>query len=89
MPELRATLEGLPAGRPRPVVVLSGPSAEGNRYRKVLGPVAHVVDDGYIKSGQGVVRTFKVHSFPTMLALGGGVVRRAGTTLAELALERT
>jgi hypothetical protein len=87
LPELRATLAGLPAGGPRPVAVLSGPPSEIRHFREALEPMAHVVEDGDVKSGAGVVMAFQVHSFPTLLVLEGGVVRRAGTTAREVALE--
>ncbi len=69
------------------MAVLSGPSSETRRLRDALEPVAHVVEDGELKSGAGVVMVFPIHSFPTVIVLSDGMVRRAGTTTQEVALE--
>lgn len=89
LPALRAALAGLPPAAPRPVVVLSGPPDVLRDYRTQMEPVAHVVEDGMVKSGAGVVLAFQVHSFPTVLVLAGGVVARAGTTVDDVALAST
>jgi hypothetical protein len=86
LPELRTALAGLPAGWPRPVVVLSGSADACSHYRSALEPVAHVVEDGPVKSGAGVVRAFRLHSFPAVLVLSGGTVRRSGMTAREVEL---
>jgi hypothetical protein len=86
LPQLRAALAALPPTAPRPVVVLSGPPEVLADFRTELEPVAHVVEDGMVKSGGGVVMAFQVHSFPTVLVLAGGAVARAGTTVEEAAL---
>jgi hypothetical protein len=85
LPELRATLSRLPAAAPRPVVVLSGSPAACAKYRQAMEPVAYVVEDGPVKESGSVVRALRVHSFPAVLVLGGGVVRRSGMTAAEVA----
>lgn len=86
LPRLKATLAALPPDAPRPVVVLSGPPDVLGDFRAQLEPVSHVVEDGMVKSGAGVVMAFQIHSFPTVLVLAGGVVARAGTTVEEAAL---
>lgn len=86
LPQLRSALAGLPPTAPRPVAVLSGPPEVLAGYRAELEPVAHVVEDGMVKSGAGMVMAFQIHSFPTVLVLADGAVARAGTTVEEAAL---
>jgi thiol-disulfide isomerase/thioredoxin len=82
---LRATLAALPADGPRPVAVLRGAEGDMADYRRELTGLARVVSDAGAKKG-GLAGEFGVRSYPAVLVLGGGVVRRAGMTVADVAL---
>lgn len=68
---------------PRPVAVLGGPEHECVEYEAALADLAHVVRDGDAKTG-GLASTLGVLGNPAVLVLGGGVVRAAGMTVAEV-----
>jgi hypothetical protein len=88
LPELRAVLGGQPAGRPRPIAVLHGPAGECAEYEAALTGVARVVRDGDEKLG-GLTNALAVRSYPAVLVVGGGVVRKAGMTMRDVELTRT
>jgi hypothetical protein len=83
--ELRDGFAALPATAPRPVVVLSGSPVEWPEYRRELAGLARIVQDGDERTG-GVATLFGVRSYPAVLVVGGGVVRRAGMTASDVAL---
>ncbi|WP_204052891.1 TlpA family protein disulfide reductase [Microbispora siamensis] len=81
LPELRQALKDLPAGSPRPIVMVSGAARERAGYVAALAPVAHVVESDEphaLAGGLGVT------AFPVLLVAGEGVVRRSGVGLAAL-----
>jgi hypothetical protein len=82
LPGLRTALAGI--STPRPVVVLIGPPADCADYEVLLSPLARVVQDGDAKTG-GLAPLFGVRSYPAVLIVGGGVVRKAGMTVADVA----
>jgi hypothetical protein len=87
LPELRAALTALPAGGPSPVVVLSGDGAAWPEYLMALSGLVRPVENGDdVPKGAGVADLLGVHSYPAVLVLGGGVVRRAGMSVADVEL---
>lgn len=88
LPLLRQACAALPATAPRPVAVLSGAPDDWPEYRRELDGLARIVlDDGRRKGG--LAWQFGVRSYPAVLVVGGGVVRRAGKTAADVALVPT
>lgn len=85
LPQLRDGLAALPPTAPRPVVVLSGAPDDWPHYRGELSGVARIVQDGGERKG-GIAGLFGVRSYPAVLVVGGGVVRRAGMTASDVAL---
>jgi hypothetical protein len=87
LPELRAALAALPAGGPSPVAVLSGDAAGWPEYLMALSGLVRPVENGDdVPKGASVADVLGVHSYPAVLVLGGGVVRRAGMSAADVAL---
>jgi hypothetical protein len=83
--QLRDGFAALPVTAPRPVVVLSGSPDEWPEYRRELAGLARIVQDGDERKG-GVATLFGVRSYPAVLVVGGGVVRRAGMTASDVTL---
>jgi Redoxin len=88
LPELRAALAAMPSDGPRPVAVLRGPVEGCAEYAAALAPVARVIEDGDTKF-TGVTMALAVYSYPAVLVVGDGVVRRAGMTVRDVALATT
>jgi hypothetical protein len=53
------------------------------------GLVRPVENGDDVPKGSGVADVLGVHSYPAVLVLGGGVVRRAGMSAAEVELAGT
>jgi hypothetical protein len=86
LPELRAVLTALPAG-PSPVLVLGGDGVAWPEYLMALSGLVRPVENGDdVAKGAGVADLLDVHSYPAVLVLGGGVVRRAGMSAADVDL---
>lgn len=87
LPALRTALSALPAGGPAPVAVLCGDAAAWPEYLVALSGLVRPVENGdEVPKGAGVADVLEVHSYPAVLVLGGGVVRRAGMSAAEVEL---
>ncbi|GAA0405394.1 hypothetical protein GCM10009530_66960 [Microbispora corallina] len=81
---LRRALAALPAGAPRPLVVVSGGAAGRAVHVRDFAPVAHVADaDGR----HPLADALGVTAFPTVLVVSEGRGHRAGHGLAHHGLE--
>lgn len=85
LPQLREALAALPPTAPRPVAVLTGAPDDWPDYRAELDGLARIVQDSGQSKG-GIAWQFGVRSYPAVLVVGGGVVRRAGKTASDVAL---
>ena len=85
LPALREACAALPPTAHRPVAVLSGAPDDWPEYRRELDDVVRVVLDTGQRKG-GFAWQFGVRSYPAVLVVGGGVVRSAGKTAADVAL---
>jgi hypothetical protein len=87
LPGLRAALAVLPSGGPSPIAVLTGDPAAWPEYLVALSGLVRPVENGDdVPKGTSVADMLDVHSYPAVLVLGGGVVRRAGMSAADVAL---
>jgi hypothetical protein len=86
LPDVRAALlarHTADGTGPLPLAVLGGPEHECAEYEAALSDLARVVRDGDAKTG-GLASTLGVLGNPAVLVLGGGVVRAAGMTAADV-----
>jgi hypothetical protein len=90
LPDLRAALTTLPPGGPSPIAVLTGDAGAWPEYLMALSGLVRPVENGDdVPKGAGVADVLDVHSYPAVLVLGGGVVRGAGMSLADVELATT
>jgi hypothetical protein len=78
LPGLRRLFARTPADAPRPLVILAGAGDDKASYLDQLGPVARVIVEDL---GGPTAEALDVHSYPTFLIVGAGMVRRATSRL--------
>jgi hypothetical protein len=81
LPDLRRALAALPPDSPSPIAVLTGDNTAWPDYLVALSGLVRPIEEGDdIPKGTSVADALNVHSYPAVLVLGGGVVRRSGMT---------
>ncbi|HYN92772.1 MAG TPA: hypothetical protein VES42_02855 [Pilimelia sp.] len=78
VPDLVAGLGGADPAAARPLVLVVGDGEEATAYVARLAPVARVVVEDH---GGTVARALGVSTFPAVLRVEGGVIRRVGNSL--------
>jgi hypothetical protein len=87
LPDLRKALAALAPNSPSPIAILTGDNTAWPEYLVALSGLVRPVEEGdNTPKGTSVADALGVHSYPAVLVLGGGVVRRSGMTPADVAV---
>jgi hypothetical protein len=90
LPTLKKALAALVPENPEnppPIAILTGDNTAWPEYLTALSGLVRPVENGdEVPKGKSVADTLQVHSYPAILVLGGGVIRKAGMSPADVEL---